>query len=273
MHGHGEKPFLCTYTDCDRSIPGNGFPRHWNLRDHLRRVHNDLGPAKSTASGGSPPPQVSFTAPKRYRKRRVEPPMPLGVQMPATPKSDILDENEGHEKDSNLYSRDEIEQSPSRGELKTEVPAPVTDFWYKSTPNLEHTYFAQSDAQQLQAPFTDSGYKSAPNLEHYPCLQLDSRQLPPMSNSLAICDEYADEAKTLYSLESTVNPCATRKYIADLSTDMFGKLRHHFVDPTDRTVLSTVFPELIKAFAVKICNDHPSQENRNITSFIHKRHR
>jgi hypothetical protein len=29
----------------------NGFPRHWNLRDHIRRVHNDPGPTKSSASG------------------------------------------------------------------------------------------------------------------------------------------------------------------------------------------------------------------------------
>lgn len=41
MHGHGDKPFLCTHEGCDRSIPGNGFPRQWNLRDHMRRVHND----------------------------------------------------------------------------------------------------------------------------------------------------------------------------------------------------------------------------------------
>ncbi|KFY45401.1 hypothetical protein V495_03004 [Pseudogymnoascus sp. VKM F-4514 (FW-929)] len=42
MHGHGEKPFLCTADNCDRSIPGNGFPRHWNLRDHMKRVHNTV---------------------------------------------------------------------------------------------------------------------------------------------------------------------------------------------------------------------------------------
>lgn len=42
MHGHGEKPFLCTAENCDRSILGNGFPRHWNLRDHMKRVHNTV---------------------------------------------------------------------------------------------------------------------------------------------------------------------------------------------------------------------------------------
>jgi hypothetical protein len=24
-------------------MPGNGFPRHWNPRDRMKRVHNDLG--------------------------------------------------------------------------------------------------------------------------------------------------------------------------------------------------------------------------------------
>jgi hypothetical protein len=42
MHGHGEKPFLCTADNCERSLPGNGFPRHWNLRDHMKRVHNTV---------------------------------------------------------------------------------------------------------------------------------------------------------------------------------------------------------------------------------------
>ncbi len=50
MHGHGEKPFLCTFEGCERGVPGNGFPRHWNLCDHMKRVHNSSpspsGPAK-----------------------------------------------------------------------------------------------------------------------------------------------------------------------------------------------------------------------------------
>ncbi|KAL2752612.1 hypothetical protein ACRALDRAFT_2112831 [Sodiomyces alcalophilus JCM 7366] len=54
MHGHGDKPFLCTYEGCDRSVPGNGFPRQWNLRDHMRRVHNDsrLPGSPTTSSQG-----------------------------------------------------------------------------------------------------------------------------------------------------------------------------------------------------------------------------
>lgn len=69
MHGHGDKPYLCTSEGCERSIVGNGFPRHWNLRDHMRRVHNDPGPSKSSASG-SPPP--SGGTGRGRNKRKVE---------------------------------------------------------------------------------------------------------------------------------------------------------------------------------------------------------
>ncbi|KUJ15395.1 uncharacterized protein LY89DRAFT_698195 [Mollisia scopiformis] len=66
MHGHGDKPFLCSYDGCERGVQGNGFPRHWNLRDHMKRVHNDPGHPKSNASG-SPPP--SAPAPKSKKRK------------------------------------------------------------------------------------------------------------------------------------------------------------------------------------------------------------
>ncbi|GIZ40709.1 hypothetical protein CKM354_000403700 [Cercospora kikuchii] len=40
MHGHGERPHLCFYPGCERGIPGNGFPRRYNLFDHMKRVHD-----------------------------------------------------------------------------------------------------------------------------------------------------------------------------------------------------------------------------------------
>jgi hypothetical protein len=60
MHGHGEKPFLCTFSGCERGIRGNGFPRHWNLRDHMRRVHD----TEPSASSNKPA--------KQSRKRKSE---------------------------------------------------------------------------------------------------------------------------------------------------------------------------------------------------------
>ena len=69
MHEHGDKQYLCTYEDCDCSLTGNGFPRHWNLRDHVRRVHNDPGPTKSRTSGS---PLPSKTPARGRNKRKAE---------------------------------------------------------------------------------------------------------------------------------------------------------------------------------------------------------
>ena len=68
LHGHGDKPFLCMYDGCERAVPGNGFPRQWNLRDHMKRVHNDHGSA-----GGSPPSATNGAqAAIKTRKRKTE---------------------------------------------------------------------------------------------------------------------------------------------------------------------------------------------------------
>ncbi|PHH76140.1 hypothetical protein CDD80_1772 [Ophiocordyceps camponoti-rufipedis] len=70
LHGHGEKPFLCMYEGCERAAAGNGFPRQWNLRDHMKRVHNDHG---STAGS---PPSATAGQPSKGRKRKTDVPEP-----------------------------------------------------------------------------------------------------------------------------------------------------------------------------------------------------
>jgi hypothetical protein len=47
LHGHGNKPFLCQFKDCERSGPDSGFPRAYNLLDHMKRVHG-YRPEKAT---------------------------------------------------------------------------------------------------------------------------------------------------------------------------------------------------------------------------------
>ena len=51
MHGHGEKPFRCDFPDCSRYL--DGFPRRWNARDHMKRIHNHI-PADSLSRSHSP---------------------------------------------------------------------------------------------------------------------------------------------------------------------------------------------------------------------------
>ena len=74
MHGHGEKPHLCWFPDCDRSVSGNGFPRRWNLFDHMKRVHDHTGHTSSNESNSPSPSSVSSHyqgfAPLPLRKRR-----------------------------------------------------------------------------------------------------------------------------------------------------------------------------------------------------------
>lgn len=79
MHGHGDKPYLCTYEGCDRAVPGNGFPRNWNLRDHMRRVHNDNGSMLGARSG---PPSPSGSIPKDSSKTKKRKSEPTGKALP-----------------------------------------------------------------------------------------------------------------------------------------------------------------------------------------------
>ncbi|CAK7215583.1 hypothetical protein SCUCBS95973_002524 [Sporothrix curviconia] len=79
MHGHGDKPYLCPHAGCDRAHPGFGFPRQWNLKDHMRRVHHDDGKqlehmaAVAAAAAESTPIAISSShAVSKGRKRKKE---------------------------------------------------------------------------------------------------------------------------------------------------------------------------------------------------------
>jgi hypothetical protein len=127
-------------------------------------------------------------------------------------------------------------------------------------------------------PLTDSGYKSAPNLDNSPNSQpiLEKSPRPFIVDSSAIGGSRGDDdAKTIYSIGTTVDPGYARKYIIELCNDMYSKLRLS-IDTTNRSALTIILPELIKAFAIKLCHDaasQTSQMNRETMYFIHKRHR
>ncbi|KJZ72900.1 hypothetical protein HIM_07663 [Hirsutella minnesotensis 3608] len=79
LHGHGDKPFLCMHEGCERAVPGNGFPRQWNLRDHMKRVHNDHG------SAGGSPPSATVTQSTKGRKRKTDVPEPQATSSRKAP--------------------------------------------------------------------------------------------------------------------------------------------------------------------------------------------
>ncbi|PGH33563.1 hypothetical protein GX50_03635 [[Emmonsia] crescens] len=63
---HGEAPYLCSVQECERSLPGNGFPRRWNLHDHIIRLHD---PEKNAAPAQWSSKNYVGRARKRQRTR------------------------------------------------------------------------------------------------------------------------------------------------------------------------------------------------------------
>ncbi|KAJ5153491.1 uncharacterized protein N7482_009969 [Penicillium canariense] len=71
MHGHGECPHLCLFEGCERSVPGFGFPRRWNLHDHMKRVHDYTSSDRHSSPEASPPGiPAKKKDPSSNRKRR-----------------------------------------------------------------------------------------------------------------------------------------------------------------------------------------------------------
>ncbi|KAL6708624.1 hypothetical protein ACN47E_002605 [Coniothyrium glycines] len=64
MHGHGARPHLCHFRDCERAVPGHGFPRRYNLFDHMKRVHQYDGPTTE------PSPPVLGQPPRKPASRK-----------------------------------------------------------------------------------------------------------------------------------------------------------------------------------------------------------
>lgn len=73
LHGHGDNPHLCLWEGCERSVPGYGFPRRWNLFDHMRRVHDyassERHSSPETSPSGAAPPKKK--EPVNRKKRGV----------------------------------------------------------------------------------------------------------------------------------------------------------------------------------------------------------
>lgn len=67
MHGHGSRPHLCLFPDCDRAQEGNGFPRRYNLFDHMKRVHDFTGPVLDPSPTGT---QSTVPAPRKVSRKR-----------------------------------------------------------------------------------------------------------------------------------------------------------------------------------------------------------
>ncbi|VTT64013.1 unnamed protein product [Fusarium fujikuroi] len=124
LHGHGDKPFLCVYEGCERAVPGNGFPRQWNLRDHMKRVHNDHG-----SSSGSP--TTGSAQPAKGRKRKTE----------------TAEAQTSHSRKATVKSM------PPPPEPKENMTQPLIDQWMehrKAVESLMRNLIKPEDTQNLQ---------------------------------------------------------------------------------------------------------------------------
>ena len=79
MHGHGAKPFLCKFEGCERAHENHGFPRRWNLLDHMKRVHGYSASEPSNKSDSPSPSDSSSHNPQKdpatgQRKKRTPSP-------------------------------------------------------------------------------------------------------------------------------------------------------------------------------------------------------
>jgi hypothetical protein len=77
MHNHLHNPYFCDYPDCERAKAPNGFPRKWNQRDHMKRVHGWLHPSEESERGRRriAPPSVPMRR-SGSEKSRPRPPQP-----------------------------------------------------------------------------------------------------------------------------------------------------------------------------------------------------
>ena len=76
MHGHGAKPFLCKFEGCERAHENHGFPRRWNLLDHMKRVHGYSASEPSNKSDSPSPSDSSSHKDPANSQRKKRTPSP-----------------------------------------------------------------------------------------------------------------------------------------------------------------------------------------------------
>lgn len=105
-------------------------------------------------------------------------------------------------------------------------------------------------------PTTDSGYASATNDKFKGAQDLE--------------DLESDDARTVYSDASSLPALEKDIYISELADDLFSKIGSEQLDGQTTERISGILPELLKAFALKIGHNAPTQMHRDIMFFVHK---
>jgi hypothetical protein len=105
-------------------------------------------------------------------------------------------------------------------------------------------------------PPTDSGYVSATKTIGH-----------NEQESTALLGE---DARTIYSDTSSVLGPDREQYLTGLADDLYSKVLSEQEDDEIAKQVCAVLPGLLKAFALKMGHDAPSQMHRDIMAFVHK---
>lgn len=141
---------------------------------------------------------------------------------------------------------------------------PPTDSAYASATHgkFEHAQNARAEdhAQstehvQLRPP-TDEEYASAANNTS------EGAHSPK--------DQASDDIRTVYSYASSLCALKEESYISELADNLFSNVRSEQPDAQAMERISGILPELLKAFALKVGHNAPTQMHCDIMVFVHK---
>jgi hypothetical protein len=176
---------------------------------------------------------------------------------------------------------------------------PVSDQEHLSGTNdkVEGRQSAQTeDLSHIQAgPPTDSGYASAMHgkSQREPNLGVEDRRnrteevqsgLSTDEACVSATNEPSDckqdlnnlesvDIRTIYSDASSLHPRKKEAYISELADDLFSKVRSLMSGVETMESISRVLPELLKAFALRVGYNAPTQMHRDVMCFVYKNRR
>ena len=197
-------------------------------------------------------------------------------------------------KDSHVVRDDLIEgkhnQIDSRGQPGGVGQVTHNTVEDKQTPLADHQ---PSNSGIIQfGPATDSGYASA-TLENFALAQNSQPEsqirgtedpiwshsdagLPTVTNSMSNSSQNLTEleydVKTVYS-DASIPGLEKESYISELANDLLSKARSEQPDSQMIQRISLSLPKLLRAFALKVGYNAPSQMHRDVMWFVHKHRR
>ena len=138
-------------------------------------------------------------------------------------------------------------------------------------------------------PFADSRYASATHgksqhdqdtrshedTRYIHNLPPTDEELGPVKNELSEGVQIptameADDTRTVYSDASTLPNFEPESYISELANDLLHKARSGQPSPETIQRITAILPKLLKAFALKVGYNAPSQMHRDVMWFVHK---